>query len=95
MVLGNVGSCRLVDYFNVAPIGRLSDPQLRLSMGLAGCVWGQGRHFWMKQALTAGSSVHFLTSGASMSVQFTHSLCGSRRASAALVVERPGGVTAR
>ena len=84
MLLGNVGSCRLVDYFNVAPVGSLSDPQRRLSMGLAACVWGQRGHFWLEQALTAGSSVHFLTSGAGMSTQFTHNLCGSLRASAAL-----------
>jgi len=72
--IGNVGSCRLVDYFNVAPIGSLSDPQLRLSMGLASCVWGQRGHFWLEQTLTAGGTVHFLSSGAGMSMQFSNNL---------------------
>jgi hypothetical protein len=72
--IGNVGECRLVDYATITPSGSFSDPQLRLMTNLATCVWGQRGHFWLEQTLTAGGTVHFLTSGAGMSMAFDNSL---------------------
>lgn len=72
--IGNLGQCHLTDYFNLSPAGPLSDPQLRLATSLANCVWGQRGHFWLEQTLTAGATVHFLTTGAGMSMQLTNQL---------------------
>ena len=72
--LGDVGQCRLVDYFNVAPAGSLSDPQLKLATHLVTCVWGQKGHLWLEQSLTAGGTFHLLNSGAQGSMAFTNSL---------------------
>jgi len=72
--IGNVGDCRIIDYFNVAPTGSLSDPQLRLATHLATCVWGQQGHLWLQQTLTAGATFHVLNSGAQGSLQLNNNL---------------------
>lgn len=72
--IGNVGQCRLVDYFNVAPTGSLSDPELRLAMHLVSCTWGQRGGVWLEQSLTAGGSFHLLNSGAQGSLVLTNEL---------------------
>jgi hypothetical protein len=72
--IGDVGQCRLVDYFNVAPTGSLSDPQLKLATSLVNCTWGQRGHLWLEQSLTAGGTFHLLGSGASGSLQLDNTL---------------------
>ncbi|MGH9118811.1 MAG: hypothetical protein ACRD0A_13305 [Acidimicrobiales bacterium] len=72
--LGDVGQCRLVDYFNVAPTGSLSDPQAKLALHLVSCTWGQKGHLWLEQSLTAGGTFHLLGSGASGSLALDNRL---------------------
>jgi hypothetical protein len=72
--IGDVGQCRLVDYFNVAPTGSLSDPQLRLAMHVVSCTWGQRGHLWLEQSLVAGGTFHLLGSGASGSLTLDNQL---------------------
>src|SRR3954471_7823539 len=72
--LGNVGQCRIVDYLNVSPYGSLSDPQMKLAVHLASCVWGQRGHLWLEQTLTAGGTFHVLNTGAQGSLTLSNQL---------------------
>jgi hypothetical protein len=72
--IGNVGQCKLVDYFRVSPTGSLSDPQIKLATHLVGCTWGQRGHVWLEQSLVAGGTFRVLNTGAAGSLVLDNTL---------------------